>query len=857
MVSSNRKDQVFYLAYGQVASVIEPTGAVTTYGYDNMGRMTRVVNALGGTVSYTYNPRGQKLSESGNATYPVENEYDDDTGLLSAHCLHRNSNTDDRTYYYYDSCTQLLKEKCDANGSSVRYEYDSNGLLSKRTWARTTSNGADLITSYTYNVFGELASVSYNDATPNVSFTRDALGREIGRSDGAGSHTTVYNAYGEVTSEQHSIPNATVSYSYDSLGRQAEITASSGGSTFYQTSQSYNPATGQVISATFASSATFTFGYVPGTNLESSIVTSAFTKTVTYEANRDLPSEIKYLNSGTSLFSPKFNYTYDLLGRATTRVRDYETNTFAYNPRSEVTSAYVSNTLRTYQYDDAGNRTLADGIFQHETNALNQYTSVGSNYSPTYDADGNQTSYWPALVSVTDYAPRSIEYDAENRAVLFRDSNNSPLISCQYDAYGRRFRKNTYSGNTIVKQTCFLYAGTNLIAEFDQTDPCFPNFVLNNIFFWDPTQPIATRTLATIIYYHEEDSFSQSLYYYTHDLTKNVWNITNADGYSGDSFHYDAFGTLLQDHGADRLHFLFSNEYYDTETGLYYYLFRYYNPFDGRWLSKDPIGEEGGLNLYAFCGNNAVNMWDRSGMTWFDFDNIKDFFRELHLSAFNGPGPGFGYFGGGAYAPDPIRTLKYQFSVWYKKEYDKIYNNDKTVKSNAWIRDLNPCPEHIETETTEKYYISSPPGPAIHKIEKEVVDGKEYWTLTPDSTFRLFAKNPYHPDGEYELRSANPTQDDHGNQCIYDCNGDLITNRYDSFGNIIGKPSAGSADYVSPGNSISLGHLSNDVSPFNIILELEKYGEDVSSLYTAYYKVRPAYYYQNGEKFMNGEKVNW
>ena len=608
-----------YNSYGQVASVIEPTGAVTTYGYDNMGRMTRVVNALGGTVSYTYNPRGQKLSESGNATYPVEYEYDDDTGKLSAHCLHRNSNTDDRTYYYYDSCTQLLKEKCDANGSSVRYEYNSNGLLSKRTWARTTSNGADLITSYTYNVFGELTSVSYNDTTPNVSFTRDALGREIGRSDGAGSHTTAYNAYGEVTTEQHSIPNATVSYSYDSWGRQSEIAASSSGSTFYQTSQSYNPATGQVISASFASSATFTFGYVPGTNLESSIVTSAFTKTVTYEANRDLPSEIKYLNSGTSLFSPKFNYTYDLLGRATTRVRDYETNTFAYNPRSEVTSAYVSNTLRTYQYDDAGNRTLADGIFQHKTNSLNQYTSVGSNYSPTYDADGNQTSYWPALVSNTDYAPRSIEYDAENRAVLFRDTNNSPLISCEYDAYGRRSRKKTYSGNNVIRQTSFLYAGTNLIAEFNQPNPSYSTFATNNIFFWDPSQPFATRTLATIFsYFDEEDGSGQELHYYTHDLTKNVWNMTSANGYSGDSFHYDAFGTLLQDHGSEMAHFLFSNEYYDKETGLYYYLLRYYNPFDGRWLSKDPIGEAGGWNLYAFCGNNPVNRWDVNGLsdTW-------------------------------------------------------------------------------------------------------------------------------------------------------------------------------------------------------------------------------------------------
>jgi hypothetical protein len=40
---------------------------------------------------------------------------------------------------------------------------------------------------------------------------------------------------------------------------------------------------------------------------------------------------------------------------------------------------------------------------------------------------------------------------------------------------------------------------------------------------------------------------------------------------------------------------------------------RYYNPINGKWLSRDPIAEKGGLNLYAFVGNNGVNGWDALG----------------------------------------------------------------------------------------------------------------------------------------------------------------------------------------------------------------------------------------------------
>ena len=57
-----------------------------------------------------------------------------------------------------------------------------------------------------------------------------------------------------------------------------------------------------------------------------------------------------------------------------------------------------------------------------------------------------------------------------------------------------------------------------------------------------------------------------------------------------------------------------STKYQDDETGLLYYGYRYYDPITGRWLSRDPIQERGGLNLYNFVGNNALNMFDPVGL---------------------------------------------------------------------------------------------------------------------------------------------------------------------------------------------------------------------------------------------------
>lgn len=81
-------------------------------------------------------------------------------------------------------------------------------------------------------------------------------------------------------------------------------------------------------------------------------------------------------------------------------------------------------------------------------------------------------------------------------------------------------------------------------------------------------------------------------------------------------YRYDAFGATIAASGplANAFRFRFSTKYHDPETDLYYYGYRFYSPELHRWVNRDPIEEEGGFNLYAFCGNDGVNAIDPRGL---------------------------------------------------------------------------------------------------------------------------------------------------------------------------------------------------------------------------------------------------
>ena len=87
-------------------------------------------------------------------------------------------------------------------------------------------------------------------------------------------------------------------------------------------------------------------------------------------------------------------------------------------------------------------------------------------------------------------------------------------------------------------------------------------------------------------------------------------------------FEYGPFGELIRATGEkkDAFNFRFSTKYEDAETGLLYYGYRYYNADTGRWLSRDPIGEKGGLNLYGFVGNDGLNSVDLLGNIKLEFN---------------------------------------------------------------------------------------------------------------------------------------------------------------------------------------------------------------------------------------------
>ena len=107
-------------------------------------------------------------------------------------------------------------------------------------------------------------------------------------------------------------------------------------------------------------------------------------------------------------------------------------------------------------------------------------------------------------------------------------------------------------------------------------------------------------------------------YYYLYDANGNVTQLVNEGGAVVAHYEYDPFGNLTAKSGvyADANPFRHATQYFDDEISLYAYKFRYYSPELGRWTSRDPIGEQGGANLYAFCLNSALMYIDALGQDY-------------------------------------------------------------------------------------------------------------------------------------------------------------------------------------------------------------------------------------------------
>ncbi len=263
---------------------------------------------------------------------------------------------------------------------------------------------------------------------------------------------------------------------------------------------------------------------------------------------------------------------------------------------------------------------------------------------PTYDADGNLLSD----------GRRNYVWDAENRLIEINwTAAQSPMagysgkITYTYDGLSRRVsRTNSITWTATNTTYCldalgYQFDGWNHIMTVRFNSAGVPTG-RQAAYVWGPDVASSYQAgrsmqgaggvggLLMVL-----DGVSLPEYQYTSDpnpidddyfpLMDRMGNVTAYKKASTTTpaaqldaiYDYDAFGQEVRSTGpaADVVPYHFSTKFADA-SGLVYYGYRWYDPAKGRWLSQDPIGETGGLNLVGMVGNNNITRFDRLGLDW-------------------------------------------------------------------------------------------------------------------------------------------------------------------------------------------------------------------------------------------------
>ena len=167
---------------------------------------------------------------------------------------------------------------------------------------------------------------------------------------------------------------------------------------------------------------------------------------------------------------------------------------------------------------------------------------------------------------------------------------------------GRRATKKVTTNGRVSLHQRYIYHDYLQIATCDITRSGHPCLWLLT---WDPTQTIATRPLAI-----RKDG---TWYAYGWDLTKNICEVFGQHGYLRTAYTYSPYGEVSAE-GDVYQPIQWSSEYHDSELALVYYNYRHYNCADGKWLSRDMLGEISEVNSYEYVHNNPCRHNDYTGL---------------------------------------------------------------------------------------------------------------------------------------------------------------------------------------------------------------------------------------------------
>jgi len=375
--------------------------------------------------------------------------------------------------------------------------------------------------------------------------------------------------------------------------------------------------------------------------------------------------DLSLLSEEPTLLS-RFSHTYDDVGRRDTQdiasMGATYLSRYGYNGRGELTDddwhddwdSEVPFDAYDYRYDPIGNRTSALTSsewledFTYQANSLNQYETInGGDEELTYDLDGNlvghEVTSGPAPWVDPSYA---FVWDAENRLVEIRPLSVPPSpyvrkLRFAYDYMNRRVRKQVIGWDAVAgawkdsapeQDLRFVYDGWNVTEVIDGLSPGLDAL---RYYAWGkdlsglagaagPEGVHGAGGIGGLLAVKEVGgTYAGDTYYYLYNTRGDVTEMLNADyEYVGD-YAYDAYGNWIIIDGDYPFEnpFRFSTKWEDAPVapwmicqGWYNFGRRYLGPRWGRWTSKDPIEEEGGLNLYAHVANSPIDTVDPLGL---------------------------------------------------------------------------------------------------------------------------------------------------------------------------------------------------------------------------------------------------
>ncbi len=646
--AEGRETNYFYNRANQITQVQYPatnetgtgrTTVINTYQYPGGPVANVTLSNEAGTpvrqVNYTYTAEG-KIATITGSTQPARYQYNA-TGQVTTVFDGNNRGT----YYFYDPLGSLMQMQYPKSGAPVRpsllagsfdsltYTYDDDQNLLTKT------DGRGLVTTYTRNDPASLVTqVAYSNlpagvtSIPNISYTYDPFGRLATRNDGITGNAATPKTYSyddldnplTITTNFVGGPqNQAIQYVYNSDGSRSQMLTPVGTYSYQmdgvgRLTRAGFPWTGGSVTHTYrdngwlSSSATSRFrcsyeynargliGSLLNVNTFTGNTVSNFTG-MTYDASGNrlrmtafVPNENSAQDASRSVM-----FSYDEINLRDVLTQEVSTATGGNN-------VYNQNYTNLFAYDAAFNATTFRGA-SIAYNTDNQRTTAGTGGAFSYDGNGNPTTYQGATFS----------FDPEDRLTTFATAG----FSARYDTDGRRAYRTT-NGRTVW----FLYDEAG-----DSNTPLIEEVFSSGTASVDGAVGMGADGVR-MRYYPLRNN--QRIWSYVYDplgnLVNRVNNESNASPFFDDIYSnavFDAYGMGKEMQASagqippiirDAVGFGGQFGYYtDIETGLVCLSHRYYDPGTGRFVNRNPIGYQGGINLYAFAGGNPVNESDPTG----------------------------------------------------------------------------------------------------------------------------------------------------------------------------------------------------------------------------------------------------